>query len=171
MTNIKNENGLKSPLIRYIATRVREQLEHRAMWLAVLTDEAEKHGLSPEDYAGDAIFKCGCIQGDKLSGGSVSFKTLKNNLFDYFARKVFEMEIVESTDDRLSIDFHYCPLVKAWQKMGYDDDRIKLLCDCAMCGDRGIISRFGGKLDLQQTIAEGKEFCKIRFVRENRSGE
>lgn len=26
------------------------------------------------------------------------------------------MDVVESTDDTLYLDFHYCPLVKAWQK-------------------------------------------------------
>ena len=29
---------------------------------------------------------------------------------------MFEMDVVESTDDTLYLDFHYCPLVKAWQK-------------------------------------------------------
>lgn len=139
MSKIKNETGLKDPLSRYAFGRIREQLEHRAMWLAVLSDEAEKHGLPMEEYAGDAIRRCGCIQGKKLSGGSKDFRVLKKNLFGYFARKVFEMNIIESTPDKLSIDFYYCPLVKAWQKMGYDDEKIKKLCDCAMCGDRGII--------------------------------
>ncbi len=166
MSNIKNENGIKTPGVKYVVTRIREQLEHRAMWLAVLTDEAEKHGLTLEEYAGDAIRRCGVIQGAKLSGGSKDFRTLKKNLFDSFARKVFEMDIVESTEDKLSINFHYCPLVKAWQKMGYDDERIKKLCDAAMCGDRGIISQFGGKLNLEQTIADGSDYCKIRFVRD-----
>lgn len=166
MSKIKNETGLKDPLSRYAFGRIREQLEHRAMWLAVLSDEAEKHGLPMEEYAGDAIRRCGCIQGKKLSGGSKDFRVLKKNLFGYFARKVFEMNIIESTPNKLSIDFYYCPLVKAWQKMGYDDEKIKKLCDCAMCGDRGIISQFGGKLNLEQTIAEGCDCCKIRFVRD-----
>lgn len=165
MSKIKNENGLKGPFTRYAIGRIREQLEHRAMWLAVLTDEAEKKGLSIDEYAGEAIRRCGVIQGKQFSGGSKDFRTLKKNLFGTFARKVFEMKIVESTEDKLSIDFHYCPLVKAWQKMGYDDERIKKLCDTAMCGDRGIISQFGGELNLEQTIAEGSDVCKIRFVR------
>lgn len=168
MSNIKNENGIKNPIMKYVIGRIREQLEHRAIWLAVLTEEAEKHGLPIEQYAGDAIRKCGVMQGEKLSGGSKDFRTLKKNLFDSFARKVFEMEIQESTEDKLSIDFHYCPLVKAWQKMGYDDERIKKLCDSAMCGDRGIISQFGGKLNLEQTIAEGADYCKIRFVKDDK---
>ena len=29
---------------------------------------------------------------------------------------MFEMDVVESTDDTFYLDFHYCPLVKAWQK-------------------------------------------------------
>lgn len=165
MTKIKNENGIKNPVTKYVISRIREQLEHRAIWLAVLTDGAEEHGLPIEDYAGDAVKKCGVYQGKQLSGGQKDFRVLKKNLFGSFARKVFEMKIVESTEDKLSIDFHYCPLVKAWQKLGYDDERIKKLCDTAMCGDRGIISQFGGELDLQQTIAEGCDCCKIRFVR------
>ncbi len=36
-----------------------------------------------------------------------------------------------------------------------------------MCGDRGIISQFGGELDLQSTIADGSDICKIRFRRPN----
>ncbi len=168
MSNIKNENGIKEPVTKYVIGRIREQLEHRAMWLAVLSDEAEKHSLPMEQYAGDAIKRCGVIQGKTLSGGSKDFRVLKKRLFGSFARKVFEMKIVESTEDKLSINFHYCPLVKAWQKMGYDDERIKKLCDSAMCGDRGLISQFGGKLNLEQTIAEGADFCKIRFVRDDK---
>lgn len=165
MSNIKNENGIKMPILKSVVARVREQLEHRAMWLAVLADEAEKHGLSPEEYAGEAIYRCGCIQGEKLSGGSKSFKTLKKNLFGFFAKKVFEMKIIECEDDKLSIDFHYCPLVKAWQKMGYDDEKISKLCRFAMCGDSGIISQFSGELNLKQTLAEGNSHCEIRFVK------
>lgn len=166
MSKIHNENGIKTPILKDVIARVREQLEHRGMWLALLVDGAEKQGIALETFACDAINKCGCIQGKKLSQGSQDFRVLKKNLFDFFARKVFEMEIRECTEDKLSIDFHYCPLVKAWQKMGYDDARIKQLCDCAMCGDRGIISQFGGKLNLEQTIADGSDYCKIRFVKE-----
>lgn len=167
LSKIKNENGVKTPILKGIIKKVREQLEHRAMWLAVLSDEAEKKGLPLDSYAKDAIYRCGCIQGKELSNGDKSFKTLKKNLFTYFATKVFEMKILECEDDKLSIDFHYCPLVKAWQKMGYSDEKIQQLCDTAMCGDRGIISQFDGKLNLEQTIAQGCDVCKIRFVKNN----
>ena len=34
-------------------------------------------------------------------------------------------------------------------------------------GVGGIISQFGGELDLQSTIADGADICKIRFRRPN----
>ena len=75
------------------------------------------------------------------------------------------MDIKRCTDDNLDIDFHYCPLVKAWQKQGLSDEEIQLLCDHAMCGDRGIAESFGCELDLPATIARGDDTCQIRFVR------
>ena len=54
----------------------------------------------------------------KKAGGGESLKGLKKTLFSKFAQWVFEMDIKQCTDDNLDIDFHYCPLVKAWQKAG-----------------------------------------------------
>lgn len=161
---IKNEPRLKNPILKAI----REQLEHRALWMYVLVTEAEKHGLDPDVYASDAIRRCGEYQGAifrQKGGKGSSFKGLKKALFSVFAQMVFEMKIRRVEDDHFDIDFHYCPLVKAWQKVGATDEQISKLCSYAMCGDRGIISQFGGELDLQSTIADGADICKIRFVR------
>ena len=40
-----------------------------------------------------------------------------------------------------------------------------MLCDYAMCGDRGIGKSYGVELDLPATIARGDSVCKIRYVR------
>ena len=101
-------------------------------------------------------------------GGTDSLKGLKKTLFTKPAQMVFEMDILESTDDKLSIDFHYCPLVKAWQKQGLSDEEIQLLCDHAMCGDRGIGCCFGVELDLPQTIAKGADTCQLRYIRRDK---
>ncbi|MBU3915691.1 L-2-amino-thiazoline-4-carboxylic acid hydrolase, partial [bacterium] len=79
------------------------------------------------------------------------------------AQKIFEMEIIESTADKLSIDFHYCPLVKAWQDLGCSDEQIEKLCDIAMEGDRGIASCFDGEMNLGKVISKGDSFCQVRF--------
>ena len=161
---IKNEAKNKFPLI----VAVREQLEHRALWMYLLCDEARKKGLEPQDYAPAAIKRCGLYQGANLrkkAGGGSSLKGLKKTLFSKAAQMVFEMKILRCDDDHLDIDFHYCPLVKAWQKQGCSDEEIRVLCDQAMCGDRGIAESFGAELQLPATIANGDGICKIRFMR------
>lgn len=162
--SVKNEAKIKNPIIRAI----REQLEHRALWMYLLCDEAEKKGLKAEEYAPDAIRRCGLYQGKLLrekGGRGDSLRGLKKALFSKIAQWVFEMDIKECDDDHLSIDFHYCPLVKAWQKQGCTDEEICKLCDQAMCGDRGIAESFGCVLDLPKTIGRGDDICEIRFRR------
>ena len=112
MSNIKNEPRIKNPIV----VAVREQLEHRALQMYLLCDEAKKKGLAPEQYAPDAIRRCGLYQGAELrrkAGGGDSLKGLKKTLFSKPAQWMFEMDIKQCTDDHLDIDFHYCPLVKA----------------------------------------------------------
>jgi len=169
MSIIKNEPRIKTPL----TVGIREQLEHRALWMYLLRDEAEKKGLKAEDYIPAAIRRCGVYQGNllKAKGGmGDSLKGLKKALFGFFAQRVFEMDIKRCDDDHLDIDFHYCPLVKAWQKQGCSDEEIAEMCDHAMCGDRGIGSCFGAELDLPQTIAKGGDTCQLRYIRRNTKG-
>lgn len=161
MTKITNNPRIKNPLIRAI----RELLEHRSLWLYLLCDEAQKKGLVWEDFACDAVKRCGSYQGAELvsKGKTRSLKGLKKVLFGRVARMVFEMKIKESTDDTLYLDFHYCPLVKSWQKQNCSDSEIERLCDIAMCGDRGIARSYGAVLDLPKTIARGDGICELRF--------
>ena len=141
MSKVKNEPKYKNGLLQAI----RAQLEHRAFWLYLLCDEAAKRGLDPRDFGSAAVRRCGLSQGADLvkKGNTDSLKGLKKTLFTKPAQLVFEMDVLESTDDTLNIDFHYCPLVKAWQKAGCSDEEIAMLCDIAMCGDNGIGERAG----------------------------
>lgn len=164
MSKIKNTPKHNNKILQSI----RGTLEHRATWLYLLLDEAEKKGLEWEDFSKTAITRCGCFQGKELvvSGGTNSLKGLRRELFTLPARMVFDMKILECTDDKLSIDFHYCPLVSAWQKQGCTDEEISRLCDIAMDGDRGIAKSYGCKMELGKTIASGSPICEIRFTRE-----
>ena len=169
MSSINNEPKIKNALIK----AVREQLEHRAVWMYLLCDEARKKGLPPEEYAPEAIRRCGLNQGSELveKGGTTSLKGLKKLLFTKPAQWVFEMKVQKSTDDSLHIDFHYCPLVKAWQKQGCSDEEIGSLCDFAMCGDRGIAESYGCELTLPKTLTKGDGTCEKRFDRLTTGGK
>jgi hypothetical protein len=165
MSDIKNEPHIKNPIVR----AVREQLEHRALWLYFLCDEAKRKGIDPEVFAPDAIRRCGCFNGEALvkKAKTTSLKGLRRALFPMPARWMFEIKVRRCEDDRLELDFHYCPLVKAWQKQGRSAEEIGRLCDFAMCGDAGIAQQFGCALELPQTIAHGDAVCAVRFVRKN----
>lgn len=101
MSKVVNEAKIKNKFV----VRIRELLEHRAFWLYLLVDEAEKRGLDPEDFASAAVTRCGLSQGSDLvkQGGTKSLKGLRKTLFTRAARWVFEMDLVESTDDTLTI--------------------------------------------------------------------
>ena len=156
-TEPKYKNGL--------LMAIRDLLGHRAFWLYLLCDEAKKRGLDPKDFGSAAIKRCGLSQGADLvkKGKTDSLKGLKKTLFTKPAQLVFEMDVLESTDDTLYLDFHYCPLVKAWQNAGCSDEEIADLCDIAMCGDHGIGECYGAKLDLPKCIAKGDDVCSLRY--------
>ena len=169
MSRVKNEPKYKNGLLQAI----RAQLEHRAFWLYLLCDEAKKRGLDPRDFASAAIKRCGLSHGADLvkKGNTDSLKGLKKTLFTKPAQLVFEMKVLESRDDKLSIDFHYCPLVKAWQNAGCTDEEIAMLCDIAMCGDHGIGERYGSVLDLPKCIAKGDDMCCLRYRKKENTTE
>src|SRR5574344_1265296 len=164
-SKIVNEPRHKGKLV----TAIRELLEHRAMWLYLLYDEARKQGVDPGEFASRAVKRCGLYQGEKLvaKGGTDSLKGLTRTLFGKPAQMVFEMDIRQSTDEKLDIDFHFCPLVKAWQKLGATDEDIAQLCDIAMCGDHGIGECYGSVLDLPKCIAKGDPFCALRYYKKD----
>ena len=166
MSIIKNEPKHKFGLLQSI----RDLSGHRAFWLYLLCDEAKKRGLDPRDFGSDAVKRCGLSQGADLvkKGNTDSLKGLKKVLFTKPAQWVFEMDVKRCTDDNLDIDFHYCPLVKAWQKAGCTDEEIAMLCDIAMCGDNGIGECYGSVLDLPKCIAKGDDICSLRYHKKDK---
>ncbi|MBW1862964.1 MAG: L-2-amino-thiazoline-4-carboxylic acid hydrolase [Deltaproteobacteria bacterium] len=160
ITNVPKRNN-------FVLKAIRGTIEHRATWLYLLSKEGEKKGVKWEDIGYPAIRACGNMHGKELIdlSGTSSLKGLKKKLFTKPAQMIFDMKILESTDNKLSIDFGYCPLVAAWQKLGCTDEEIGRLCDIAMEGDRGIAESFGGKMELGETIANGYKKCQIRFIK------
>ena len=79
MSNVKNDPKYKNPLLQ----AVRAQLEHRAFWLYLLCDEAQKRGLDPRDFGSAAVRRCGLSQGADLvkKGSTDSLKGLRKTLF------------------------------------------------------------------------------------------
>jgi len=160
--------------------KLRNFFEHRALWLYFLYDEAKKNGLEPESFIPKAIRRCGIYYGmhaftgkdaaalaENFDNKGRSCRMIQKKLFTPAVRKVFEMKFIGLNDDVFDVDFHYCPLVTAWQKQGCTGEEIDKLCDWAMEGDRGIADVFGCELVLNKTIAKGDEVCQICFKRKS----
>jgi predicted hydrocarbon binding protein len=162
MSKIKNQANVVDETIE--VNRV--QIEHRATWMGLIYDELKKAGVDAEEIIRRAIRRYGLINGEKfrkICADPKNCEDFRKVFPSDLGLKTFDMNPVNADKDNLRLDFHYCALVSAWQKLGFDDDTCNLLCDMAMDGDRGIAEAMGLKLDLTDTIAKGCPACKLHF--------
>ena len=164
MTKITNQAYITEDAM---VTNVRNAIEHRATWMALILDEAEKAGQDWEQIARAAIGRCGCFHGTLISEqmkDQTDLEEFKGLFLHELGQKIFEMDITELTDEKLAVEFHYCPLLSAWQKQNMSDETVEKLCDIAMDGDRGIGDRLEHfQFELGKTIAQGHPVCEIFF--------
>lgn len=144
----------------------RAAIEHRATWMGLTYKEIEKSGADAESISRAAISETGLIQGEGIKACCkevTDVTQFAGNFVDDVTKSCFQMDITECTNDDLKIEFHYCPLISAWKKLGFDDETCEKLCDIAMDGDRGIAKTMGLTFELTDTIAKGCDICKLHF--------
>ncbi len=144
----------------------RNAIEHRATWMGLIYDEAEKAGADAEGICRKAVRRCGLMHGANYRAACANpedVRDFKGAFLNELGQKTFEMDITGCDAENLRIDFHYCALLNAWKKLGFDDERCARLCDIAMDGDRGIAEAMGLKLELTDTLAKGCATCKLHF--------
>ncbi|AEV29526.1 hypothetical protein SpiGrapes_1728 [Sphaerochaeta pleomorpha str. Grapes] len=159
---IKNEPTLVD---NEIVNVLRGAIEHRATWMCLMMEAAKKAGLDPEAFTREAITKCGHFHGANMQRAQKEegIPAFKEVFISDNVQKVFEMDVKRCDEDELYIEFHYCPLVTAWKKLGATDEEIKLMCDAAMDGDRGIAAECNYGYELGKTIANGHDICEVTF--------
>jgi hypothetical protein len=145
----------------------RAQIEHRATWMGLIYDEMKKAGIDAEPIVRKAIKRCGLMHGQNLFRAKCAdpsdCKDFEKVFVTDMAIETFQWDSISADHDNLGVHFHYCPLLSAWQKLGFDDETCALLCDMAMDGDRGIAEAMELKIDIGDTIAKGCPDCKIHF--------
>lgn len=148
---------------------VRAAIEHRATWMGLMYLEAKKNGCDAEKITRAAIRKTGHIHGKRIKDSladPTDMTYFKEAFLTPIVLKNFEMDVKELDDENLVVEFNYCPLVSAWQKIGINDEEtLEFLCDAAMDGDRGIAEVMGLNFVLTDTIAKGCETCKLHFYK------
>jgi hypothetical protein len=161
--NITNISTINEPHVN----DMRAAIEHRATWFYLLLEQFKK--VTPEQWeelARQAITKCGVFHGNLRYSRPTNLPKFAGEFANELYKKIFEMDIVELNEDRFVVEFHYCPLIAAWQKQNAPEEDIPKLCDIAMDGDRGIAMTLPDyEFDLQSTIAQGDKVCRIVFTR------
>lgn len=152
-----------------VINKIRNAIIHRGVWMGLLLKEMKEKGLDWEEIGTEAIFKTGCMHGEDIKnrmdvpGSLVSFG---NTFFTDDIKNIFEIEIKEITEEALKLEYGHCPLVTAWQSIGLEGEMLDKVCDIAMCGDRGIDSKFEEfEFELGKTIAQGNNVCEVNFYR------
>jgi len=149
-----------------IAEVNRAQIEHRATWMGLIYDEMVKAGIDAEIIIRRAIKRCGRIRGEQLKKRCADPKNLedfKKAFLSDITKKTFDASLVNGDETSVDIDFHYCALVNAWKKLGFDGKTCELLCDMAMEGDRSMAEVMELQFHLGKTIAQGCPTCELRF--------
>ena len=155
-------------LHNYGVDGMREISERRAATIANIIDEGAKLGLS-DQFVYDAIAKYGKDNADAMRAAMKDpddFKEFADTFGTDHNKDIYEMEILEKTDDVLSIDFHYCPYVAQWIKQGHTQEEISRLCYVTMAGDHAFAHAFPNmEFELALTIDHCDGVCKLRFRR------
>ena len=146
----------KPTISNYGVDGMRDISARRASTIANMIDEAKKQGLD-DSFARKAIGKYGEDNAREMR------KTMKNpDDFCEFAslfgtdhnKDIYEMEVVEKTEEKLEIHFHYCPYVTEWVKQGRTPEEIANLCEVTMEGDHEFAKAFPGlKFELKGTLS------------------
>lgn len=141
--------------------QVRAAIYHRASWCYFLVDEARKRGLDWQ-FAYDAVYRCGCWH-RSLKHDNGNLKEYAQEVFCNDGVMYFE-QVLDIRDDEVIVDFHFEPLVKAWQDMTDDEELIDRLFDIAMAGDFGLFSNPKYKFEVLKRITRGDAVGKIRIT-------
>ena len=164
MSKIKNTANNNDDVL---VNEVRAAIEHRATWMGLILDEAAEAGADFEALGRAAVKATGCFHGQSICAkmNGTGMKEFQKTFLHDLGQKLFEMEIKECDDEKLEIEFNYCALVSAWQKQNFNDEKIELLCDIAMDGDRGIAEANNFDFVLGKTIAKGDDICEVNFYK------
>lgn len=168
MTSIKNITRINDD---EKANILRGAIWTRATWMALIYEECCKAGIAEkgEEIIRAAISRYGYDQGVALKkmfsteNGEIDLQEFAKAFGSPTAATAFEAKVNLTEDKCVHLSYDFCPLLKAWQDLGYDDATCSKLCDMAMDGDRNIAKGLGMNFHLGDTIANSCATCEIDF--------
>ncbi len=143
--------------------KVRAAIKDRATWLALLYRSFKE--VFPEKEveraARKAIFEFGRMKAQKDPKAFSPAAWVERHVAKG-SSLVFDSDV--EINDRGAVQrMKFCALVEAWKEMGCTPQEIDLFCDIAMEGDRGRADAHGVRMELEQRIARGDQYCKLEI--------
>jgi len=140
----------------------------RGAWEGAFFREAEAHGDGDIAlrYLSEGLYKYHGLPHGKLLRSKMKSDPVDLNEFSLvfgegtYRAKTQMVDHVKRGPECLELHFHGCPLLQAWQDMGFDDNDCHRLCRATMSADLGTAEGVGIKYYLQQTLAGGAEYCR-----------
>jgi len=151
----------------------RGAIGHRATWTGLTYTKGCEAGLAEEmeKVIRQAVSETGNTQGNEIKEkcpDAEDVSVFADTFLSPTLQKTFEITFKTKDKDRVDLEFHHCPLLKAWQDLGFDDATCEKLCDMAMDGDRGIANAMGYEFHLGDTIAKGCKTCEVSFYKKGK---
>lgn len=138
----------------------------RAVLMYQFLTKAEEYGLDMEAFGREVFNECGCIRARTSFPETDSVKEFAAVYQTEDWVKTFDTVVRECTDDKLVVNSYYCPLLEAWRELTDDKERIALICDMAMDGDRALAARYPSFcFDVPKSLAKGDPYCEVVVTR------
>jgi hypothetical protein len=77
--------------------------------------------------------------------------------------RMFDPKVVRCDEEGLDIEFYYCPLKNAWQKMGLSDEECAKACEIAGIIDYGTFEGAGFDFEMTALPEGSKDCCKLKI--------
>jgi len=148
--------------------------KHRAAWLGLIYDEAQKDGFAEkiEQYMMAATYRYGLMSGSRMKARMTADPVDCEELAIAMGKndhrgKALGAVVEQSSPERIDLAYHHCPLLDSWKEWGLDDAVCQKLCRIAMNSDVGVAKALGLQFDLYETLADGVPCCKCSYYHQD----
>lgn len=145
---------------------LRDAYANRADWTYFLVKEGLERGLAPE-FAYEAFEEVGKTLADWSFKECKDLKEFADILLDFGRGKAQEGCVKDLTDKTVTVEYAYCPLRAAWEKLPADEAMRETLCKA--CGHmyHGIAAAKGLETEHPASFSGDENTCVFRFSKKD----
>lgn len=150
--------------------QLRAQMEARAALIYFFVKAAKDMGVDHVELGRRAMFANGVFKAESSFTKTAQLQRFAEQYMRPETLDAFDGVITACDARHMQEQSTYCPLVEAWRRLTDDEALLRELCDIAMYGDRGILSRFPEfEFSLLGTLFDEGKTCRIQVEKGERA--